>query len=88
MWLAIMEKVHHAGLKSNATMLYGHLERYADRVDHMRRLRELQERTGGFQVFIPLSAFQPENSPLTLTKNTGTSGVDDLKTLASPALSG
>ncbi|GAB7025653.1 aminofutalosine synthase MqnE [Geotalea toluenoxydans] len=80
-WLAIMEEVHRAGLKSNATMLYGHLESFADRVDHMRRLRELQDRTGGFQVFIPL-AFQPENSPLTITKGTGTTGVDDLKTLA------
>ncbi len=76
-----MEEVHRAGLKSNATMLYGHLESFADRVDHMRRLRELQDRTGGFQVFIPL-AFQPENSPLTITKGTGTTGVDDLKTLA------
>ena len=80
-WLSIMEEVHQAGLKSNATMLYGHLESFADRIDHMRRLRELQDRTGGFQVFIPL-AFQPENSPLTITKSTGTSGVDDLKTLA------
>lgn len=42
-----MEEVHRAGLKSNATMLYGHLESFADRVDHMRRLRELQDRTGG-----------------------------------------
>jgi len=80
-WLAIMEEVHRAGLKSNATMLYGHLESYADRVDHMRRLRELQDKTGGFQVFIPL-AFQPENTPLKLAKRGGTTGVDDLKTLA------
>lgn len=80
-WLAIMELVHQAGLKSNATMLYGHLESHADRVDHMRRLRELQDRTGGFQVFIPL-AFQPENTPLKLDRKTGASGVEDLKTLA------
>jgi aminodeoxyfutalosine synthase len=80
-WLAIMEQVHGAGIKSNATMLYGHLESFADRIDHMRRLRELQDRTGGFQVFIPL-AFQPENTPLKLAKKGGTSGVDDLKTLA------
>ena len=79
-WLAIMEEVHRAGLKSNATMLYGHLEGFGDRADHMRRLRELQDRTGGFQVFIPL-AFQPEHTPLKLEKK-GTSGVDDLKTLA------
>lgn len=77
-WLEVMEEVHQAGLKSNATMLYGHLESFEDRVDHMRRLRELQDRTGGFQVFIPL-AFQPKNSGL---EGSGTSGLDDLKTLA------
>lgn len=79
-WLSIMEQVHQAGLKSNATMLYGHLESVADRVDHMRQLRELQDRTGGFQVFIPL-AFQPEHSQLKI-EGSGTSGVDDLRTLA------
>lgn len=79
-WLSIMEEVHRLGLKSNATMLYGHLESLEDRVDHMRLLRELQDRTGGFQVFIPL-AFQPEHSQLKLS-GTGTSGVDDLRTLA------
>jgi aminodeoxyfutalosine synthase len=80
-WLAIMKEVHRAGLKSNATMLYGHIETSADRVDHMRRLRELQDETGGFQVFIPLS-FQKENNPLGHLKNPLSSGVDDLKTLA------
>lgn len=80
-WLAIMREVHHAGLKSNATMLYGHVESNADRVDHLRRLRELQDETGGFQVFIPLS-FQKENNPLGHLKNPLSSGVDDLKTLA------
>ena len=80
-WLEIMEEVHGAGLKSNATMLYGHLETYADRVDHMRRLRELQDRTGGFQVFIPL-AFQKENNLLGHLKNPLSGGVDDLKCLA------
>lgn len=80
-WLEIMRFVHAAGLKSNATMLYGHIETYADRVDHMRRLRELQDETGGFQVFIPLS-FQKENNPLGHLKNPLSSGVDDLKTLA------
>jgi aminodeoxyfutalosine synthase len=79
-WLSIMEQVHQAGLKSNATMLYGHLESQEDRVDHMRQLRELQDRTGGFQVFIPL-AFQPEHSELKIG-GSGTSGVDDLRTLA------
>ncbi|GLI37886.1 aminofutalosine synthase MqnE [Geobacter hydrogenophilus] len=80
-WLAVMEEVHRAGLKSNATMLFGHIESYADRVDHMRRLRELQDRTGGFQVFIPL-AFQKENNPLGHLKRPGPGGVDALKTLA------
>ena len=79
-WLAIMGQVHAAGLKSNSTMLYGHLESIADRVDHMRQLRELQDRTGGFQVFIPL-AFQPEHSQLKIG-GAGTGGVDDLRTLA------
>ncbi|GAM11207.1 aminodeoxyfutalosine synthase [Geobacter sp. OR-1] len=80
-WLKIMRAVHCAGLKSNATMLYGHVESYADRVDHMRRLRELQDETGGFQVFIPL-AFQKENNPLGHLKNPMSGGVDDLMTLA------
>ena len=80
-WLDVMREVHHAGLKSNATMLYGHVETYADRVDHLQRLRELQDQTGGFQVFIPLS-FQKENNPLGHLKNPLSSGVDDLKTLA------
>jgi aminodeoxyfutalosine synthase len=81
-WLEIMEEVHRTGLRSNATMLYGHLESAEHRVDHMRRLRDLQDRTGGFQVFIPL-AFQPENTPLKVQRKPGYGcGVDDLKTLA------
>jgi len=80
-WLEIMEMVHRAGIRSNATMLYGHIETYADRVDHMRRIRDLQDRTGGFQVFIPLS-FQKENNPLGHLKKPGPGGVEDLKTLA------
>lgn len=80
-WLDVMAEVHRAGLKSNATMLYGHVETYSDRIDHMRRLRDLQDETGGFQVFIPLS-FQKENNPLGHLKNPLSSGIDDLKTLA------
>lgn len=80
-WLDVMGEVHRAGLKSNATMLYGHVETYSDRIDHMRRLRELQDETGGFQVFIPLS-FQKENNPLGHLKNPLSGGIDDLKTLA------
>jgi aminodeoxyfutalosine synthase len=78
-WLEVIEQVHRSGLRSNATMLFGHLENYADRVDHMRRLRELQDRTAGFQSFIPL-AFQPDNTRVPGAKGVG--GVDALKTLA------
>ncbi|MGA6993047.1 MAG: aminofutalosine synthase MqnE [Candidatus Deferrimicrobiaceae bacterium] len=77
-WLEIMEAVHNAGLRSNATMLYGHVETLASRVDHMRRLRDLQDRTGGFQSFIPL-AFHPKN---TVIAKGYTSGLTDLLTLA------
>lgn len=80
-WLDIMREVHQAGLKSNATMLYGHVETYEDRIDHMRRLRELQDETGGFQVFIPL-AFQPQHTKLKIESRFAGGGVDDLKTLA------
>lgn len=78
-WLEITEIVHNCGLRTNATMLFGHLESYADRVDHLRLLRELQDRTGGFQSFIPL-AFQPDNTRVPGARGVG--GVDALKTLA------
>ena len=78
-WLEVIETVHRAGLKTNATMLFGHLESPVDRVDHMARLRELQDRTGGFQAFIPL-AFQPDNTRVPGARGVG--GVDALKTLA------
>ncbi len=77
-WLEIMEEVHNAGLRSNATMLYGHVETPASRVDHMRRLRDLQDRTGGFQSFIPL-AFHPKNTEIAKGY---TSGLTDLLALA------
>jgi aminodeoxyfutalosine synthase len=77
-WLEVMEEVHRAGLKSNATMLYGHVETPESRVDHMRRLRELQDRTGGFQAFIPL-AFHPKNTDIAKGYTTG---VEDLMALA------
>ena len=78
-WLEVTEQVHQAGLKTNATMLFGHVESYADRVDHLARLRQLQDRTGGFQAFIPL-AFQPDNTRVPGARGVG--GVDALKTLA------
>ncbi|NNG46069.1 MAG: aminofutalosine synthase MqnE [Deltaproteobacteria bacterium] len=77
-WLEIMEEVHGAGLRSNATMLYGHVETLESRVDHMRRLRELQDRTGGFQSFIPL-AFHPKNTEIAKGYTTG---LEDLLSLA------
>lgn len=77
-WLEVMEAVHAAGLRSNATMLYGHEETIESRVDHMRRLRDLQDRTGGFQSFIPL-AFHPKNTQI---EKDYTTGVTDLLALA------
>ncbi len=81
-WLEIMEIAHRLGLRSNATMLYGHVESMYDRVVHMARLRELQDRTGGFMAFIPL-AFQPKHSELSeQASGSPTTGFDDLKTIA------
>jgi len=78
-WLELAGKVHAAGLKTNATMLYGHIESVADRVDHLIRLREQQDKSHGFQCLIPL-AFYPENTKLAHLP--GPSGVDSLKTIA------
>ncbi|MGB0123823.1 MAG: aminofutalosine synthase MqnE [Silvibacterium sp.] len=70
-WLDTARMVHQAGLKSNATMLYGHIENDEDRVDHLLKLRELQDETHGFQTFIPL-AFHPDHTALEhLPKTTG-----------------
>lgn len=78
-WLEIARTAHQIGLRSNATMLYGHVENEEDRVDHMIRLRDLQDETGGFQTFIPL-AFHPDNTPLQhLPKTTG---LLDIKNIA------
>lgn len=60
-WLAIHEAVHNAGMHSNATMLYGHIESYQHRIDHMSRLRQMQDRTGGFNTFIPLKFRNGDN---------------------------
>ncbi len=79
-WLEIHRTAHGLGIKSNATMLYGHIERLDERVDHMRRLRELQDETGGFQVFIPL-AFHPEHNMIGKAYPKPT-GYDALRTLA------
>ncbi len=70
-WLETARLAHQMGLRSNATMLYGHIESDEDRVDHLLKLRALQDETGGFQTFIPL-AFHPDNTPLQhLPKTTG-----------------
>ncbi|OEU63496.1 MAG: aminofutalosine synthase MqnE [Desulfuromonadales bacterium C00003094] len=78
-WLQIMAAVHDAGLRSNATMLFGHLESWQDRIDHLMQLRELQDQTGGFMAFIPLP-YQADNTRLPELRGPG--GVEVLKTLA------
>ncbi|KXS41442.1 MAG: radical SAM domain protein [Candidatus Frackibacter sp. T328-2] len=78
-WLSVMETAHNLGIRTNATMLYGHIETAAERIDHLLQLRELQDKTGGFLTFIPL-AFHPENTEL--ADITPTTGYDDLKVLA------
>ncbi len=78
-WFDIHRTAHELGLRTNATMLYGHLEQAKHRVDHLCRLRELQDATGGFQTFIPL-AFHPENTGLSHIPKAG--GLTDLKTMA------
>lgn len=78
-WLEIIEAVHLAGLKTNATMLYGHIETVEERVEHLLRLRSLQDKTGGFLAFIPL-AFHSKNTELSHLPPT--TAMDDLKTIA------
>jgi aminodeoxyfutalosine synthase len=78
-WLAVHRTAHGMGLRSNCTMLYGHIETVEERVDHLLRLRRLQDETGGFQCFVPL-AFHPDGNALArLPPPTGT---DDLRTFA------
>jgi aminodeoxyfutalosine synthase len=78
-WLELAGKVHTAGLKTNATMLYGHIESIEDRIDHLVRLREQQDKTGGFQCFIPLAFYPPGSALSTLP---GPDAIDNLKTIA------
>ncbi len=83
MWLDIARTAHQLGLHSNATMLYGHIETEEERVDHLLKLRELQDETRGFVCFIPL-AFHPDNTALSyIPKPTG---FDDLKNVAAARL--
>lgn len=78
-WLSVHRVAHEEGLKSNCTMLYGHIESWEDRVRHLMCLRELQDETSGFQAFIPL-AFHPKNSRLSNLKGPG--GMTDLMVMA------
>jgi aminodeoxyfutalosine synthase len=79
MWLNIARTAHQIGLRSNATMLYGHIESEEERVEHLLLLRELQDETHGFVAFIPL-AFHPENTALSQVPKP--TGFDDLKNIA------
>ncbi|MBV6472830.1 MAG: Aminodeoxyfutalosine synthase [Saprospiraceae bacterium] len=78
-WLRIHEIWHGMGMRSNATMLYGHIEQYEHRIDHMQRLRELQDRTHGFQTFIPLK-FRNKNNEMAHIEEV--SLLDDMKNFA------
>ncbi len=78
-WLEVAKTAHRLGIKSNATMLYGHIETVEERIEHMVALREAQDETGGFMCFIPL-AFHPKNT--SLEDVAPTSGIDDIKNIA------
>jgi aminodeoxyfutalosine synthase len=78
-WLSVSMTAHRMGIKTNATMLYGHMETIEERVGHLLSLRQAQDETGGFLTFIPL-AFHPKNTEL--EHLTGTTGFDDLKNIA------
>lgn len=78
-WLAIHEEWHKLSMRSNATMLYGHIEKFHHRVDHMEQLRQLQDRTGGFQTFIPLKFRNQDNQMSNVPESTV---VEDLRNYA------
>ncbi len=78
-WLSVHRAAHDLGLKTNASMLYGHIEGIEHRIDHLLRLRHLQDVTGGFQAFVPL-AFHPKNTQFQYLA--GPSALDDLRTVA------
>jgi aminodeoxyfutalosine synthase len=78
-WLEVARAVHQMGIRSNATMLYGHIETFEERVDHLVQLRALQDETSGFNCFIPL-AFHPENTVYSHLPTT--TGMDDLTVIA------
>lgn len=78
-WLHIHEAAHNLGMHTNATMLYGHIEKYWHRIDHMERLRQLQDRTGGFNTFIPLKFRNKENDMSNVSES---SVVEDMRLYA------
>jgi aminodeoxyfutalosine synthase len=78
-WLHIHQTAHQIGMRTNATMLYGHLESYADRIDHMEQLRQAQDQTSGFQTFIPLKFRNHDNEMSHITESTVT---EDLRVYA------
>ncbi|MBA2474847.1 MAG: aminofutalosine synthase MqnE [Actinobacteria bacterium] len=80
-WFHTHDAAHRLGIPTHCTMLYGHVETYEERVDHLLRLREQQDRTGGFLAFIPL-AFHPENTVFERRGWRHTTGADDLKMIA------
>jgi aminodeoxyfutalosine synthase len=80
-WFDVHDKAHRMGIPTHCTLLYGHVETYEERIDHMLRLREQQDETGGFLAFIPL-AFHPENTVFERRGFRHTTGADDLKMIA------
>ena len=82
-WLEVHRTAHRLGIPSNCTMLYGHVEKPEHKVDHLMRLRDLQDGTGGFNAFIPL-AYHPENNYMGLQYHT--TGTDDLRHIATARL--
>jgi aminodeoxyfutalosine synthase len=83
-WIAVHRTAHRLGIRSNCTMLYGHVETIEDRVEHLGILRSLQDETGGFLAYIPL-AYHPDNNQLGIElgrQGTATTGFDDLRNLA------
>ena len=83
-WIDVHRKAHGLGIRTNCTLLYGHVETLRDRVDHLGMLRDLQDETGGFLTYIPL-AYHPDNNELGEElgrTGTATTGFDDLKNLA------
>ncbi len=81
-WIEVMEEAHRQGLRTTATMMFGHIETPAERLEHLRRLRDLQDRTGGFTAFIPWP-FQPDNTALAQQRRIDkTSGLSYLRQLA------